>query len=220
MKENEYKKEIVKSIQGMSGRFTPYIIFSDWIRICALSIQNSMYMIHDDTWKKREKQFIETMEKYSDTEKKTLCKMYSLLTESFEFEMSDMLGEIYMDAGCGSKNTGQFFTPFHISYLTAQLGMRNDVSEDNILYMNEPSSGGGGMIIAAAKVLRDRGVNYQKCMDVNTKDLDWNGVYMTYIQLSILGIKATVTQGDSLGKQQTVEHERIFYTPTRMGVVL
>ena len=64
--------------------------------------------------------------------------------------------------------------------------------------MHEPSTGGGGIIIAAAKVLKDRGLNYQKCLKVVAQDLDWKGVYMTYVQLSLLGIEATVIQGDSL----------------------
>ena len=79
------------------------------------------------------------------------------------------------------------------------------------------------MIIALAKVLKDRGINYQRCMDVVAQDLDWNGVYMTYVQLSILGIKATVVQGDTLAnpyKDGLYHPERIFRTPGKMGLII
>ena len=88
---------------------------------------------------------------------------------------------------------------------------------------NEPSTGGGGMIIAAVKVLKDRGINPQYCMDVVARDLDWKGVYMTYVQLSLLGIKATVVQGDSLGEPfidpRKYSPERVLYTPARKGMI-
>ena len=145
--------------------------------------------------------------------------MTGMLTISLENNMEDVLGKIYMQAGLGSKQTGQFFTPFHLSYLTAKIAVPEDANEQNPYMMHEPSTGGGGMIIAAAKVLRDRGLNYQKCLKVVAQDLDWKGVYMTYVQLSLLGIEATVIQGDSLSGQAPTA-EQIFYTPRKKGLMM
>ena len=54
------------------------------------------------------------------------------------------------------------------------------------------------------------------------QDLDWNGVYMTYIQLSLLGVKATVVQGDTLHEpyRKGYDERRVFRTPTEMGLLL
>lgn len=216
---NTVKKEIVKTIQKMAGSYTPYHIFSDWVKLCAISTQNSIQQVHDKVWDSREKQYIETINRYNGKEQKNMAYMYGMLAEAFENEMTDILGEIYMESGCGSKNAGQYFTPFHVSYLAAQLGTPKNISEDNKLYINEPSAGGGGLVIASAKVLKDRGIDYQKCMEVKAKDLDWNGVYMTYVQLSILGISATVVHGDALGKPE-MNRNSIFYTPKKMGAIL
>lgn len=79
------------------------------------------------------------------------------------------------------------------------------------------------MIIAAVRVLKERGVNPQRCMKVVAQDLDWKGVYMTYLQLSILGIKATVVQGDTLTEPYTGKGyppERVLRTPAEKGVLL
>lgn len=216
---NNAKKEIVNMILKMAGSYTPYNIFSDWVKLCAISIQNGLYQAHNETWSRREKQYMETMGKYNIEEQKRMTNMFGMLVEAFEDEISDILGEIYMESGCGSKATGQFFTPFHISCLTAAIGIPQNISVNNKLYMNEPSAGGGGMIIAVAKALSDRGIDYQKCMEVTAKDLDWNGVYMTYVQLSILGISATVICADAIGKTVLDEKSK-FYTPKRMGVLL
>lgn len=217
------KKEIVKSIQKMSGKYAPDMIFTDWVQCCAIAIQNSVCMIHDSVWKNREEQYMNTINKYNIEERKEFANMLNLLVGAFEENISDILGEIYMESGCGSKQTGQFFTPFHLSKLTAELNLVN-VSEKNKLDINEPSVGGGGMIIATVLVLKEKGINYQRCMRVTAQDLDWRSVYMAYVQFSLLGIDAEVVQGDTLsepyiqGKQYP--KERIFRTPNRMGVLL
>lgn len=220
---NEAKKEIVNIIRSMSGSYSAYDIFSDWVEMSALAIQNSLYLIHNRVWQKRENQYLEITKKYSRDELQKMVKMLQLLGQAFEEGMSDILGEIYMESGCGNKNTGQFFTPFHLSVLTAEIGLSADVNEEHPLVLNEPSTGGGGMIIAAAYVLQKRGLNYQRCMDVTAQDLDWKGVYMTYVQLSLLGISATVVQGNTLAEPYTVGNyppERVFYTPKKMGLLI
>lgn len=218
----EAKKEIIKKIRSMSGRYSAYDIFSDWVAMCAISIQNSCYLIQNNIWQQRERQYMDIFKKYEPEEIQIMAEMFGLLVEAFEEGMSDILGEIYMESGCGNKNTGQFFTPYHLSVAVAQTGLPHDVDEEHPLLLNEPSTGGGGMIIAAAQVLRDRGLNYQRCMDVVAQDLDWKGVYMTYVQLSLLGIKATVVQGNTLGEPYVKGYpaERVFYTPAKMGLLL
>ena len=128
-----------------------------------------------------------------------------------------------MRAGCGSKTTGQFFTPYHVSYLTAKMAYENQynhLQENEQIELNEPSTGGGGMIIAFIQVLKENNINYQKKLHVKAQDLDWNGVYMTYIQLSLLGVKAIVCQGDTLAEPCIDEQRRVFKTPAEMGMLL
>lgn len=215
------KKDIIKTIESISGKYSSYEVFSDWIRCSALAISNSCTLIHDKIWQEREKTYIETMNKFSLEERRKLVEMFNMLWETFEDYTSDVLGEIYMEAGMGSKAAGQFFTPFHLSELCAKM-QSIEPDKDGVYRINEPSCGGGGMIIAFAKVLRDKGINYQQCMDVVAQDLDWKGVYMTYLQCSILGIRATVVQGDTLTEPYTEEYsrERILLTPAKMGLLI
>ena len=210
--------EIIKSIESLSGQYSGYEIFSDWIKSTAIAISNSCNIFQDDIYKKREREYIELAKKHREN-MNTFAEMAGMLAIALENNMEDVLGKIYMAAGLGSKQTGQFFTPFHVSVATAKVAIPKKISEKEPYIMYEPSSGGGGMIIAAAKVIKDRGLNYQKCMKVVAQDLDWKGVYMTYVQLSLLGIEATVIQGDSLSGQDTAA-EQIFYTPRKKGLVI
>ena len=219
----DYEKEIVKKIKALSGSRSLYDVFCDWTKCAALSISNVTSIQQDEIWKEREEEYLKTIKPYG-ADGREFADMQGALTLALEEEMQDILGKIYMDSGCGNKNTGQFFTPFHVSEAVAALTLPENVSPDNPLILNEPSCGGGGMIIAAAKVLRDRGVDYQRSMKVVAQDLDWKGVYMTYIQLSLLGIDAIVVQGDSLTQPFTsvgvYPKERTFRTPRQKGCLL
>ena len=78
------------------------------------------------------------------------------------------------------------------------------------------------MIIAAAQTLKEKGVDYQRKMRVVAQDLDWKGVYMCYLQLSLLGIDAVVAQGDTLCEPYVNGYpaERVLMTPARMGMLI
>lgn len=221
----DYEKYIVDNITSLSGKYTPYQVFTDWITMTALSINNSLKLVHDKVYKEREDIYLNITKKYKAEELKIFCKMAGALYEIFENKYSDILGEIYMKAGCGNKKTGQFFTPYHLSCLTAKLCYENQLahlSENDVIEVNEPSTGGGGMMIALCQLAKEYGINYQKRIHIIAQDLDWNGVYMTYIQLSLIGAKAIVVQGDSLLEpfHEGYDERRIFRTPAEMGVLL
>ena len=219
------KKEIISEINRISGEHSPYEVFSDWIRCCSLAVCNSVHLIHNDVWNQRERDYIETLRRYPDGTEYRFAGMFCRLGDLLSEEMTDALGEIYMEAGMGSKTTGQFFTPFHLSELTARSALENVIKnfDGSMITLAEPSTGGGGMIIAAAKVLKEAGINYQKYLDVVAQDLDWKGVYMTYLQCSLLGIKATVIQGDTLTEPydpKRTESRRVMRTPAKMGKLI
>lgn len=222
MAESDSIEKIIKIITNMSGNYTPYTIFSDWVKMAAIAIQNACDMFHGELWGKREKQYLECANKYTHDDLIKFCDMFNYLTLAFENNgIYDYLGEIYMRSGAGSKLTGQFFTPFHLSELTSSVAL-NQFNEEKIIEINEPSVGGGGMILAAAKVLHDKGINYQKCLKVTAQDLDWNGVYMAYVQFSLIGIKATVVQGNTLQAPYHTGYDadKILRTPAEMGALI
>lgn len=215
-------KDLIKLIRGMSGKYSGYEIFSDWVKLSALSVCNSCHCLHGKIWKEREQAYLDTARKYSPDELQEFCRMLGLLAMALDEDLSDVLGEVYMQAGLSSKQTGQFFTPFHLSELCAQLavlpGSENPESTEPI-FLHEPSSGAGGMIIAAAKVLKERGVDFQRRLRVIAQDLDWKGVYMTYLQLSLIGIRAKVVQGDTLQHPydpNTTDPANVMITPAEM----
>lgn len=221
----EYEKYIIDSIIHLSGKYTPYQIFTDWITMMAIAIQNSCKIIHDKIYEEREEMYRTIAKRYKPEELKTLADIGGALAIILEERFGDILGEIYMKSGCGNKNTGQFFTPYHLSYLTAKLCYENQFNqsgENEQIEINEPSTGGGGMMIAIAQVMKENNIDYQRRLHVVAQDLDWNGVYMTYVQLSLLGVRAIVVQGDTLCDpyHKGYDERRVYRTPAEMGLLL
>ena len=224
-KMKDHEKFIVDNITKMAGKYTPYRIFTDWITMYAISIQNSCQISRDKIFMEREEMYKTIAIRYSSDELKIMAHMGGALCLALEERFSDVLGDIFMKSGCGSKNTGQFFTPYHLSYLTAKLVYEADICtscKNGVYEVNEPSCGGGGMMIAIAKVMQENNIDFQKKLHIVAQDLDWNGVYMTYIQLSLLGIKAIVVQGDTLMKpyRKGYDERNVFRTPAEMGMII
>ena len=226
--EIDCKKEIIKIINSMSGKYSGYEIFTDWIRCLALAIENGTHLIRNKDWLDREQLYLDTMRRYGPQEHERFGELSARLMEALEDGPDDVLGKVYMEAGMGSKIAGQFFTPFHLSEMCAQAALggmmeKYKAGEMRRIRINEPSCGGGAMIIAAAKVLRDNGINYQQAMDVVAQDLDWKGVYMCYVQLSLLGISAICVQGNTLTEPydpRRTPRSHILTTPKKAGMLL
>lgn len=45
MEDNNYEQFIVDSIEKLSGKYTPYQIFSDWITMTTMAISNAYIII-------------------------------------------------------------------------------------------------------------------------------------------------------------------------------
>lgn len=220
MKNNKFVEGISGRLSKMSGKYHYQTIFADWVEMMAISINNSCSLLHDEIWNKREQKYRDIANKYTKEELSEMSLLFGMLVEALENELCDYLGQIYMESNSGSKATGQFFTPYHLSTLTAKI-VQTKIPEGK-LYMNEPSCGGGGMIIATAQHLQECGYDYQSKMKVVAQDLDHTAVNMCYVQLSLLGIDAVVCQGDTLQhinvSNYDIEHR--FYTPKAKGALL
>lgn len=215
----DYKQEIINKIRDMSKYYSGHQVFRDWIEVYALAIANACEPEGTVVWNKREQQYLNTISKYQAAEVDGFAELGGLLTLALEEEMTDILGSVYMGIETGNKATGQFFTPDSISQLMARMMDDKAVSTDMPIKLHEPTCGSSGMIIAYARALRDKDINYQKLLDIKASDIDFACVYMSYIQLSLLGIKAVIARQDSL-LWEKVPQEHIFVTPAKKGLLL
>lgn len=147
----------------------------------------------------RERTYLSIVKKYESKEVMLFPKLLALTTEALEAEYQDFLGQQFMSLDMGSKWHGQFFTPYPICRMMAE--MTFDLSlfdEKEVVTVNEPTCGGGAMIIAICEYLKEKKINFQHRLRVVCQDISAVAAHMCYIQLSLLGCPAQVLIGNTL----------------------
>lgn len=170
----------------------------------------------DEEWRQREHEYLALVEKYGATTIRVWSEVMGKLLLHAKTERRDYLGEITMGLGMGAKDRGQFFTPYSMSLLAAQMAFDKPsvlkaIETKGYVSINEPSCGSGGMIVAYAQTMLSAGLNIED-MRVVAQDIDRHCVNMTYVQMWIYDIPAVVIRGDTLKAE---EHE-VLITPAYM----
>jgi type I restriction-modification system DNA methylase subunit len=192
-------RDLSKTIRELSHRHSTHNVFSDFIEMAALALSNAVDIRH---YEKREARYMEIVRKYSADEVQKFPKALAHLTDAFEEETTDHLGRLFHDLELHNTYRGQFFTPYHLSRMMAQMTFGDDhkaiIGERGFLNAQEPACGSGGMVLALADVMRSAGVNYQKHLHVTAVDIDARCVHMAYVQMTLMHIPAVIVHGNTL----------------------
>lgn len=196
------KKAMKEMIMKLSGKHSVWDIFNDFLELSTMSISCTA-----DKFKRKERKekYMQITSKYNKDELKILSNMLGELAVTLENNISDVLGELFMELQLGGKWNGQFFTPYHICQLIAAVNLNKCeeiINNKGYVAINEPSCGGGALIMAMVETMKNKGYNPQQQLKVTCKDLELKSVYMTYIQLSLLGIPAEVCYANSLNLKE------------------
>lgn len=197
-------KKLIQANTG-SGRRRVSQVFADFCEISAITLRNAVDRSDQQAHQAREERYLELIGGYTPDETHRFAELLSLVTVELERRPADILGDLYMTLGLGNARTGQFFTPFSVSTLLAQMTVGDAIAqldERPFITLSEPAVGSGGMVIAVADALRDQSINYQRQLHVTAQDIDITAVHMAYVQLSLLYIPAVVIHGDTLKVEQ------------------
>jgi hypothetical protein len=132
---------------------------------------------------------------------------------ALEHRMHDFLGSVFMQLEISNSHLGQFFTPYELCVLMAEVTL-GDVSEDDsreLITFQEPACGAGATMIAAMDVLKKRGINYQQRTYTVAVDVSETAARMAYIQFSLLGIPAHIVWGNSLSLETRQQWPTLAY---------
>lgn len=222
----ESQKNIVRLIDGLSGKYSHWDIWQDFIIMSAIAIANATggpYV------KERETMYRDRAGKYSAKELEAFSDMlFEVIAELERDPDQDFLGELFMALGLGNEWKGQFFTPYSICRAMAAISCGDDfkakVEQQGWISANDPACGAGALLIAFANECRRSGrdINYQTSVLFVAQDIDYLAGCMCYIQLSLLGCPGYVVVADSLLHPSTcldqrgllpVDGPQVWYTP-------
>lgn len=112
-------QDIIRAIEEISGCYPRWEVWSDFINLCAISISNCWNHEQKDS---REQEYLRIIQKYQRNEQEKFSKMFAMVVSSMERNPEkDLLGEIYMQLRISDNQKGQFFTPYPISKLMAEI---------------------------------------------------------------------------------------------------
>lgn len=212
---NQHTKALAKLLQENGYRHHLHDVFRDFVELAACSIANA---IDHQQAPAREERYLRTIGKYEKSDQERFPLMFSELVLALEEEPGDVLGQVFGMLEQGNAAAGQFFTPYHVCRLMADLTigsadeLRAAIDAKGYISLFEPAAGAGAMIIAYAQAMRAAGFNYQRHLHVTAVDVDPRAVHMAYLQLSLLGVPAVVVLGNTL----TLEERERWYTPAHI----
>jgi hypothetical protein len=210
--------EIAKRLRSIHDR-DYYSVLGDFFEASAISVKNAVDLNDREVYEKR---FADIAKSYGEKGMKIFAECLSLFTDEIHAAIHgnamfrDFAGELYMASGTNSKGLGQFFTPYHVSHLMAEVNLEKDrflkeIEEypDRVITFYEPTCGAGGLMVAAIDVMHSAGINYAHNMFIDCGDIDPRCFHMSYLTLSLLGAPAVVRLGDALA----MKYHRAWFTP-------
>lgn len=219
------RKEFVKLFDTLTYGQHRWQAWSDMVWIFATVIANSVKTPH---WEKREQRYLEIIQKYDKQRQKVFPELLAMLVKIMDEAVNtgyygDFLGELFMTLELGNNAGGQFFTPYSVCMMMAEITyndrVENEIKHKGYFSCNDCACGAGATLIAMAEVMHKHHVNYQQyCMFI-AQDIDYTTALMCYIQLSLLGCAGQVRIGNTLTDPGTGDvlfgdgGENTWYTP-------
>lgn len=221
--ETEREKEFLKRFNSLCQTRSSWQVWADFITAVAITLANTTEQ-NQKIRDKREKEFADCIERLGGQD--IPAEMLGIITMALEENPEqDFLGNLFMKLELGNHWRGQFFTPYSLCELMAELNSENlnkEIEEKGWVSVNDCACGAGATLIAAANVFKKHDVNYQDHALFVAQDIDRVAGMMCYIQLSLLGCPGYVVIADSISSPATgkgtlfpeeKEDQEFWYTP-------
>ncbi|WP_327357793.1 N-6 DNA methylase [Streptomyces sp. NBC_01304] len=192
-------REIVKLLAANTGAKRMSEVFDNFVEMAALALRNAVDVRRSEVWEAREEQYLQIAGSYSRTELGRFARALALVTGEMERDPCDVLGRLYMELELGNERLGQYYTPYEIARLMAELQIDSvveQVQQDGFAHVYEPTCGAGAFIIALSEAMLDHGLNPQTQLHVTAEDIAPQAMHMIYVHLTLLHIPAVVRRRD------------------------
>lgn len=218
----DWEDKFLKSFQKLTYRRRAWDVWRDYILLHACSISN---VLDKDNYDQREKRYLKIIRQYSKEEQAIFPELAAYTTMALDQNQEqDFLGKMFMRLDLGIRSAGQFFTPYHVCELMAEVVATNaleKIEQYGYISINDPCCGSGATLIAGVHVVRkqldhcDPPRNYQNHILVVAQDVDEIVGLMCYIQISLLGLAGFIKIGNSITDQMSTDDssEKYWYTP-------
>jgi hypothetical protein len=203
MPADDHRKEFIRIFDTVGLHHSRYERFADFLELatCATRKTTLSEGPEADAFEQR---YMNVVARYPPDDIRTMPKLLPLTQLAVASGGCDFLGTIAGDLELLDTRLGQLITPYPLSRLLAEM-TRGDpstlIADRGFITLQEPASGAGGMIIAAADVLESKDFDPALTLYVEALHVAPLCFKMTYLQLSLRGIPATVRHANTLSRE-------------------
>lgn len=193
--------QFVKLLDGIDRSKRRSEVFFDFCELayCALAKKACPWPEEQD---RLEAKYMEVVKRYRDKDDiRKMPELLALTVDQVSAGGCDYLGSVAGEVGALDGRLGQFFTPYEVSRMMAEITMSNApelIERNGFITVQEPAVGAGSMVIAIGDVIEAAGFDPARHLWVEATDLSVLMVYLSYIQISSRGIAGRITHGDTL----------------------
>ncbi len=192
--------EFVKMFSGLCSSKSSWEVWADFITMSAIAIANAFDQ-QGPTHDAREQEYMKTIQRYTKAEQQIFPQLFAMTVDALEYDPDqDFFGVLFMGLNLGSHWKGQFFTPYDICRMIAEMQLCNieaRIKEKGWVGIHDPCCGAGALLIAARNIMVQEKLGPTSALYV-AQDIDRTAALMCYIQLSLLGCAGYVVVADSL----------------------
>lgn len=199
------KSTFAKKLLGLSQRYHTWEVWSDFIVMFAVALSNTVDRSHREA---REAMYSKIISKYNKAERmvfpELVAEVVNALTDDPE---QDFLGRVYMELELGNHWIGQFFTPYSVCELMAEIStgtVVDQIQRNGYVTLNDCACGAGATLIAGVHAIKHTLekakslLNWQNHVLVTAQDIDFTTGMMCYIQLSLIGCAGYIKIGNTI----------------------
>jgi hypothetical protein len=175
-------------------------VFRDFCEMAYLALAKTT--AHPAKYDANEAEYMGCVRRYRD--KDDVRKMRDLLeiaVAAIAPGSRDFLGEVTAEVGTLDSSLGQFFTPYDVSRLIAEMNLydaKSIIEDRGFITLQEPAAGAGGMVIAAADTLEKQGFDPSFCLWFEATEISRSAFHMLHIQTAYRGLSGRNIHGNSL----------------------
>jgi hypothetical protein len=196
----DHRKQFIKAFERLARHHERHDVLADFLELAVCAIRKTT-LAPGPAADALEEQYMAVVRRNRPEDVRAMPELLGITTLAVQNGGSDFLGQVVGDLELINGHMGQFFTPYDLSRMMAEMTLADVggvIAEKGFITLMEPASGAGGMIIAAADVIERQGFDIGRQLYVDATDLSPMCFKMTYLQISLRGIPATVRRGNSL----------------------
>jgi hypothetical protein len=196
----DYRKQFTKAFDVLARHRERHDVLGDFLDMAVCAIRKRT-VPPGPAADALEEQYMAVVRRNRPEDVRAMPKLLGITAMAIQEGGCDFLGQVVMDLELLNAKMGQFFTPYDVSRMMAEMSLGDAgalIREKGFVSLMEPASGAGGMIIAAADVIAKQGFDIGRQLYVDATDLSPMCFKMTYLQAALRGIPATVRRGNSL----------------------